>query len=91
MAGFLGVAPYANLDGQYTCLLFFAGEVFPTPQLRRLRRALPGVRLYNLFGPTKTNVCTSYEVADIPDEATAPIPIGRLGSLARDEPAVSTT
>lgn len=59
-------------------LLFFAGEVFPTPQLRRLRRALRQVRLYNLFGPTETNVCTYYEVpADIPDDHTAPIPIGR--------------
>jgi amino acid adenylation domain-containing protein len=59
-------------------LLFFAGEVFPTPQLRRLRRALPGVGLFNLFGPTETNVCTYYEVPpDIPDQATAPIPIGR--------------
>ncbi len=59
-------------------ILFFAGEVFPTPQLRRLRRALPKVRLYNLFGPTETNVCTYYEVAaDIPEELTAAIPIGR--------------
>jgi amino acid adenylation domain-containing protein len=60
-------------------ILFFAGEVFPTPQLRRLRRALPGVGLYNLFGPTETNVCTYYEVPpDIPEDATAPIPIGRV-------------
>jgi amino acid adenylation domain-containing protein len=59
-------------------LLFFAGEVFPTPQLRRLRRALPKVALYNLFGPTETNVCTYYEVpADLPDEWVAPISIGR--------------
>jgi amino acid adenylation domain-containing protein len=58
--------------------VFFAGEVFPTAQLRRLRRALPGVRLVNLFGPTETNVCTYYELpGDIPDERTAPIPIGR--------------
>jgi amino acid adenylation domain-containing protein len=58
-------------------VLFFAGEVFPVAQLRRLRRALPRVRLVNLFGPTETNVCTYYEVpADIPDERTAPVPIG---------------
>jgi acyl-coenzyme A synthetase/AMP-(fatty) acid ligase len=57
-------------------LLFFAGEVFPTPQLVRLRRALPAVRLVNLFGPTETNVCTYYEVpADLVEER-APIPIG---------------
>lgn len=60
-------------------ILFFAGEVFPTAQLRRLRAALPGVRLANLFGPTETNVCTYY---DVPDDLAAipegrPIPIGR--------------
>jgi len=65
-----------NLRGLRTVL--FAGEVFPTPQLRRLRRALPRARLVNLFGPTETNVCTYYEVpADIPDDRTAPIPIGK--------------
>ncbi|MBI5547593.1 MAG: amino acid adenylation domain-containing protein, partial [Deltaproteobacteria bacterium] len=56
--------------------LFFAGEVFPTPQLKRLRRALPDVTLANLFGPTETNVCTYYEVpAQL--EGEAPIPIGK--------------
>ncbi len=59
-------------------ILFFAGEVFPTQQLRRLRRALPKVGLYNLFGPTETNVCTYYEIrSEIPEVQTAPIPIGR--------------
>lgn len=56
--------------------LLFAGEVFPTPQLQRLRRTLPHVRLSNLFGPTETNVCTYYDVpAAVPDGR--PIPIGR--------------
>lgn len=59
-------------------LLFFAGEVFPTPQLLRLRRALPRVRLYNLFGPTETNVCTYYEVpAEDQLNPAVPIPIGK--------------
>lgn len=61
--------------GQVRTLLF-AGEVFPTPQLRRLRRALPDVRLSNLFGPTETNVCTYYDVpAEVPEGRS--IPIGR--------------
>jgi acyl-coenzyme A synthetase/AMP-(fatty) acid ligase len=59
-------------------VILFAGEVFPTPALRRLRRALPGPRLVNLYGPTETNVCTWYEVGDLPDTQTAPIPIGRV-------------
>lgn len=59
-------------------ILFFAGEVFPTPQLRRLRRALPHVGLYNLFGPTETNVCTYYAVPQrLPEELVSDIPIGR--------------
>lgn len=56
--------------------LFFAGEVFPTPQLRRLREALPEVPLLNLYGPTETNVCTWYEVPRELPEGNAPIPIG---------------
>lgn len=57
--------------------VFFAGEVFPMPALRRLRRALPAVTLANLFGPTETNVCTYHVLpADLPDDRTAPIPIG---------------
>ena len=58
-------------------LLLFAGEVFPASQLRRLRRAIPAAHLFNLFGPTETNVCTYYEVpSDIPDGQTTPVPIG---------------
>jgi amino acid adenylation domain-containing protein len=72
-------------------LLFFAGEVFPTPQLRRLRGALPQVALFNLFGPTETNVCTYYEVPS-ELEGDAPIPIGRgcenLETFAVDEAGV---
>lgn len=57
-------------------VLLFAGEVFPNPQLSRLRRALPHVRLSNLFGPTETNVCTYYDVpAEVPKGSS--IPIGR--------------
>jgi amino acid adenylation domain-containing protein len=54
----------------------FAGEVYPTPQLRQLRDLLPEVDLWNLYGPTETNVCTYYRVDDVPtDDRT--IPIGR--------------
>jgi amino acid adenylation domain-containing protein len=58
-------------------LVLFAGEVFPMPQLRRLRRALPGTTLVNLFGPTETNVCTYHVVPEsLPAEA-ASLPIGK--------------
>jgi amino acid adenylation domain-containing protein len=59
------------------CLLF-AGEVFPIAKLRRLRELLPGPRMYNLYGPTETNVCTFQEIPDrIPPERATPFPIGR--------------
>ena len=57
--------------------VLFAGEVFPTPHLRRLMQLLPHVRFANLFGPTETNVCTWYEVPQLPEEMTEAIPIGR--------------
>ena len=57
-------------------LVLFAGEVFPTKYLRQLRAAVPQARLFNLYGPTETNVCTYYEVRDLPADNT-PIPIGR--------------
>ena len=62
----------------------FAGEVFPIAHLRRLRKLLPEVRLFNLYGPTETNVCTFYEIPDhIPEDRTEPYPIGRTCSHAR--------
>lgn len=54
----------------------FAGEVYPTPDLRRLRSVLPQVDLWNLYGPTETNVCTYHRVQELPEDHV-PIPIGR--------------
>lgn len=60
-------------------VVLFAGEVFPIKHLRRLRHAVPGADLYNLYGPTETNVCTFHQVGDddIGPERTQPVPIGR--------------
>jgi len=64
--------------------VLFAGEVFPVAHLRRLRELLPGVRLFNLYGPTETNVCTFFEIPErIPEDRTEPYPIGRACSHAR--------
>ncbi|WP_225829137.1 amino acid adenylation domain-containing protein [Streptomyces naphthomycinicus] len=59
--------------------VLFAGEVFPVKHLRRLRAALPGAQLGNLYGPTETNVCTFHRVTDedLAPGRTAPPPIGR--------------
>jgi amino acid adenylation domain-containing protein len=58
----------------------FAGEPYPIKQLRRLRDGLPGVRLFNWYGPTETNVCTGYEVRHIEPDRSVPVPIGRAAS-----------
>lgn len=56
----------------------FAGEVFPTPYLRKLRELVPRVELHNWYGPTETNVCTFHDVTELPPEGDeSPIPIGR--------------
>jgi len=42
--------------------ILFAGEVFPMKYLQQLATLLPHLELYNLYGPTETNVCTYYKV-----------------------------
>jgi len=56
--------------------VIFAGEVFPTPHLRELQSALPGVELVNLYGPTETNVITWYRVPPLAADRDDNIPIG---------------
>jgi amino acid adenylation domain-containing protein len=71
---------YGNLAvHDLSCLraIIFAGEVFPVKYLRQLMAALPQARYLNWYGPTETNVCTSYEVPPLDPERTAPIPIGK--------------
>jgi amino acid adenylation domain-containing protein len=58
----------------------FAGEPFPIGQVKALRKAWPGVRLLNWYGPTETNVCTSYEVTDDDLGRTGSLPIGTAAS-----------
>jgi amino acid adenylation domain-containing protein len=60
-------------------LVLFAGEVFPIRSLRRLRAAWPKSRMWNLYGPTETNVCTAYPIPEeIPADRDTPFPIGRV-------------
>ena len=60
--------------------VLFAGEVFPVKHLRRLCERWPEVRYLNLYGPTETNVCTFYEVAELEADRALPVPIGRACS-----------
>jgi len=55
----------------------FAGEPFPIADCQRLRAAWPGVRMFNWYGPTETNVCTYYRVRRSDLTRTEPVPIGQ--------------
>lgn len=68
-------------------VLLFAGEPFPVKHLRKLRNAWPHLPMWNLYGPTETNVCTAYEVRAIEPQATN-IPIGK--AVSGDRVWVST-
>jgi len=57
--------------------VFFAGEPFPIRPLRELFEAWgSAVRFFNLYGPTETNVCTSFEVKEIAPDRRNAVPIG---------------
>ncbi|WP_067995270.1 AMP-binding protein [Nocardia pseudobrasiliensis] len=69
----------AGLDGEQADrlrVLAYAGEPFPARALYRLRTAFASAQIWNLFGPTETNVCAAYR---IPAGWTAedPVPIGK--------------
>jgi amino acid adenylation domain-containing protein len=60
-------------------VVLFAGEVFPIVHLKRLRALWPHSTLWNLYGPTETNVCTAQEIPEmIPAERSEPYPIGHV-------------
>ena len=57
--------------------VLFAGEPFPVPHLRELAGQLASdTALYNLYGPTETNVCTFHRVRPQDLETDASLPIG---------------
>ncbi len=71
-------------DARSLRLVLFAGEVFAVKHLRALTARWPHPRYFNLYGPTETNVCTFHEVPlPVPDERTAPYPIGTVCSHLR--------
>lgn len=60
--------------------IVFAGEVFATKYLRSWMQHVPHATFHNFYGPTETNVCTSYRVRTIPDSDEVALPIGTSAS-----------
>lgn len=56
--------------------VIFAGEIFPVKHLRCLMKMWTQTRFSNAYGPTETNVCTYYNLPEIPKNDT-PISIGK--------------
>jgi L-proline---[L-prolyl-carrier protein] ligase len=56
-------------------LLLYAGEEFQAAPLARLMAAVPGARVFNLYGPIETNVVTVHELSGPPAPGQR-IPIG---------------
>jgi len=67
----------AARDLDHLRLILFAGEVFPMKYLRQLADLLPRAELYNLYGPTETNVCTYHRVDRFRLAGQERLPIGR--------------
>jgi amino acid adenylation domain-containing protein len=60
-------------------LVLFAGEVFPIAALKQLRAQWPRASMWNLYGPTETNVCTAFPIpASIAGDRALPFPIGSV-------------
>ncbi|KUK76174.1 MAG: Iturin A synthetase C [candidate division WS6 bacterium 34_10] len=55
--------------------VMYAGEPFPTPQLKKLQKALGRTRIANIYGPTETNIITYYWIDSLPED-DSPIPLG---------------
>ncbi|WP_053651194.1 non-ribosomal peptide synthetase [Streptomyces sp. XY431] len=57
--------------------LISGGDRLPTPVARRIVELLPGVRLFNRYGPTEAAVAVSYHEFDAATDTGPDVPIGQ--------------
>ncbi|MFO0586160.1 MAG: AMP-binding protein [Polyangiaceae bacterium] len=69
------LSPGETLDSTLRTVMF-AGEVFPPKELLAFAERVPSAELYNLYGPTETNVCTYHHVARKSLDGIRDTPIG---------------
>ncbi len=62
---------------KYLKTVAFGSEVFPLPQYRLWREALPNTVFYNLYGPTEATGMSCWWKADRELEEDEPVPIGK--------------
>ncbi len=67
--------PGAALDPSLN-VICFAGEVYPPGALAELAARGPAAELFNLYGPTETNVCTYHRVDRAALDGQSELPIG---------------
>ncbi|MFC8918079.1 AMP-binding protein [Streptomyces sp. NPDC057116] len=56
--------------------VLFCGEEFPLPELRRLQRLRPGMRVVNCYGATESMACSFEDVPDPLPDGTERLSIG---------------
>ncbi|RLA18565.1 MAG: phenylalanine racemase [Gammaproteobacteria bacterium] len=78
LKGALATTPLPHLKR-----IIFAGEVFPSQHLIKLADLLADTELYNLYGPTETNVCCYWPVERQRITAEQTIPIGHAACNAQ--------
>lgn len=62
--------------GQGPRAILFAGEVFPPRELLAFSKRVPAASLWNLYGPTETNVCTYHQLERASLDGVRETPIG---------------
>lgn len=89
-AALLSPAPRAVLSPAPRAVLY-AGEVFPPRELRAFAERVPDASIWNLYGPTETNVCSFHKIdrGALDGERETPIgaacPYARCSLIAPDE------
>ena len=63
--------------------VLYAGEVFPPRELRAFAERVPEASIWNLYGPTETNVCTFHPIDRAALDGERETPIGSACPYAR--------
>ena len=72
-----------DFAGRIADVIVLGGEALPVELVRALRRADPGARIWNEYGPTEACIgCTAHEVAD--DDAPIGVPITNTAAHVLD-------